>query len=144
MKNCDTHIFPDILDIQDVEFDGHAFWPLGEPNQPTRWDDIIEVCRGYWIHDIAIVDFYFHGFRTNDDTHSVWVETGNKAFDAEIQRRFPHAESPDFVEYNDKAKCVQTFTLWPVHRYGMPMYSTVKEHWYSSPKLAFPQNHQKL
>ncbi len=130
-------MFPEVIEIDVVAFDTKGFWPYGHKNSVTRWDEVLEVCLGYWIHNVAIVDFFFYGFRTANDEQTVWVVEGNEKFPEELKLRFPHARPPAMKDWQDGGNLIRTFTIWPEEKYGNPMYAAAKEHWYSPKKLAF-------
>jgi len=137
MKKTKQTVFPKVLEIQSVDFDSDGFWPTDSKEEKTEWAEIEEVCIGYWIHEIAIVDFYFTGFRTEDELKTIWVEEGNDRFDQEIKRRYPHGSIPARVEWQENDRCIQSYVICPKERIGEAMYSHAKERWFSKSKLTY-------
>ena len=82
------YIFPAIREFGEVDFDSDGFYRRECREEIVRWNDIVQVAYGYWIHSIAIVDFNFWAFRMSDNSRSVWVEEGcSEKFDKEILAR---------------------------------------------------------
>jgi len=137
MKKTKQTVFPKVLEIQSVDFDADGFWPTESKEEKVEWAEVEEVSIGYWIHEIAIVDFYFTGFRTKDESKTIWVEEGNDRFDEEIKRRYPHGNIPARVEWKESDRCIQSYVIWPEERIGEAMYSHAKDRWYSKSKLTY-------
>ena len=137
MKKTKQTVFPKVLEIRSVDFDSDGFWPTESKEEKTEWAEIEEVCIGYWIHEIATEDFYFTGFRTKDESKTIWVEEGNERFDQEIKKRYPHGSIPARGEWKENERCIQSYVIWPEERSGEAMYSHEKERWFSKSKLTY-------
>jgi len=142
MKNPSDITFPEVIEINIVAFDSEGFWPHGDKTSIVRWDEILELSLGYWIHSVATLDFFFYGFRTANDKQTIWVVEGNRKFPKELKARFPHANPPAMEDWQDANRDIRAFTLWPSKKFGKPMYVAAKEHWYSPTKLAFKKSSQ--
>jgi hypothetical protein len=60
------YTFPAITEYREVAFDSEGFYPRECREEIVRWNEIVQVAYGYWIHSIAIVDFNFWAFRILD------------------------------------------------------------------------------
>lgn len=107
-----------------------GLWRRGNDPIFVGWDEVIRVAVVYEIHPIAIADWDYWAFQTDDLRVTYWVDIG-RDMDAEVRRRFPHTDPPPMGEWADREFDIRAYVVWPPQDVGKPLYSTVKRHWWS-------------
>jgi len=135
----DNVIFPRFLTITNVELGEDGFRAAAGACEWVRWSDVEQVALLYEIHPIAIADWDCIAFRLGQDQSSVWVPLEkNEVFIAEVERRFAPLDVPAMKDWKDDPMCIRTYSIWPTHRLGEPLYINRRIHWWSWKKsLAF-------
>ena len=131
--------FPRFLTITDVSFGANGFRAPSSNSELILWSDVDQVALLYEIHPIAIADWDCVAFRLRGEQLSVWVALEkNELFIAEVERRFAPLAAPAMKDWVDEARCIRTYSVWPVDRIGEPLYISRRIHWWSWEKsLAF-------
>jgi hypothetical protein len=97
------------------------------------------VALGYETHSVAIEDWDFWAFQTDDPLVTYWVHVdGNGPFSEEVFRRFDVGKVPPMARWADRDFRIRAYVVWPAPDVGEPMYITVKRRWWSwSGRLAY-------
>jgi len=114
------------------EYCEHGLRPLGAEAISVPWSKIKRVALGYEIHSIAIEDWDFWAFQTDDPLVTYWVYVDwNSPFSLEVRRRFDVGNVPPMSQWVDQAFNIRAYVVWPAPDFGEPMYVTVKRRWWS-------------
>ena len=132
----DRIIFPRFLKIMTVEFNEEGFRAKDSGDKWIPWHEVEQVAILYEIHPIAIADWDWVAFRLKRAHQSVWVTVEkNESFVEEIARRFAPCCAPAMKDWKDDPMCIRTYTIWPEHRVGEPLYVNRRRRWWSPRKL---------
>jgi hypothetical protein len=126
-----------LLDAE--QWSGEGLCRRGDSSVVLPWSRVLRVAVGYEIHPIAIADWEFWAFQTEEPDVTYWAYAEpNSPFSDEVRRRFGIGDAPPMADWDDREFCVRAYVLWPEQDAGGPMYVTVKRHWWSwTAKLAY-------
>ena len=119
----------------EIDFDQTGFWPPSLPSNRLSWHDITRVALCYEIHPIALSDWDYWAFQTNDPMLFVWIEinqqTTSKGFTKQVHEKFGSPDIPPMKCWVDSEACIRTYVIWPQEEIGRALYVAKKKHWWS-------------
>lgn len=126
---------PRLIIFGETEFDETSFYVPGEESPKISWQQIVRVAVCYEIHPVAVADWDYWAFQTNDPNLLLWVRITDteqsKAFSREVGRRFGNVEVPPMKDWVDSDQNVRTYVIWPEADTGNTLYLLKKNHQWS-------------
>src|SRR5713101_7184239 len=89
---------PHLVGYGDIKFDETGFQLPGRESTNVRWDQIVRVALCYEIDPVAVADWDYWAFQTEDPNLLIWVRINDveqsKQFSREVERRFGKIDIP--------------------------------------------------
>lgn len=134
-KSKDQISEPRLVVYSEIEFDETGFQLPGREATKIRWDQIVRVAMCYEIHPVAVADWDYWAFQTDDPDLIIWVRTNvaeqSKRFSREVERRFCKIDVPPMKDWIDSDQNIRTYVIWPKPEIGKSLYLTKKKHKWS-------------
>ena len=116
-----------------VVFDDLAFQAMGRLHTRLEWRQIRRVAMGHQVDEMALEDWYFWAFQTDDPNRliEVQIETVSMMhFDDEIRRKFDVPSVPLAKDFVDTKFPIRTYVVYPAEECGQALYTVKRRSWF--------------
>jgi hypothetical protein len=121
MKNIKIYLFH-----KRPNFDESGFCEEGEKLSLIKWDSIVRVALILVVNKVALDEYYYWAFQTQDQDYTFWVRYRKNDFSSEIIRRYGDPGEPKEHEWHGVDDTIFSYTIWPPSELGKGMYVGIK------------------